>query len=332
MKALRMPAPARLARWLRGFRDGDGSAPRYLALPFIAGCLVLFAFFVIPPQTYSNIRPLFEPRAPHTASAATPAAEEIPRARDIAVRVVRMETNGRVPEAVDPERARLTQDRVAINILIRSGYVSIAQVDNYAVEGTPQRSIYHLTPDRTALACASIAADAAGSDEAAQEKSRALRATAARLALAAVAVEKFHRSELHRRVEWAYARAFSALTGRLPDISLGPAQIRVSTVRRIGATVGGSQKTYSVLHESDAELTKTLLDECRSLRLSAAIMSYYLGLPAGASAACGGKNRPDCPSEAERAANNYTGHRRATSAIVDYGPIVDRMQALLSEN
>jgi hypothetical protein len=101
-------------------------------------CLVLFSFFVIPPPQYKYLGPLFAKRQPEVG--APPAQEEnsARKTRDIAVRVLEMETNGRVPETADPERIKLMQERVGTNIFIRSGYLESARFVTNITGPAPQ--------------------------------------------------------------------------------------------------------------------------------------------------------------------------------------------------
>jgi hypothetical protein len=145
------------------------------------------------------------------------------------------------------------------------------------------------------------------------------------LAIAAVAVEKFHRNSLQRKLEWLYARAFLALFGRLPDISLGPAQIRVSRFREMVADL-------RELEPPDAQAADLLMDECQSLQLAAILMRELLVKAAKTVELCAaGAESENCPSEKEVAAAAYAGQRRRTHAIVDYGPIVASMGNMIDE-
>ena len=56
------------------------------------------------------------------------------------------------------------------------------------------------------------------------------------LALALVAAEQYNRTAVRRFLERLYALGIYGLTGGLPDISLGPAQIRPSAMREIDPT------------------------------------------------------------------------------------------------
>jgi hypothetical protein len=309
---------------------------------------VLFSFFVIPLSQYKDVKPLFAERQPEVGAASAQEKHSAPKTRTIAVRVLEMETNGRVPETALPGRIELVQERVGMNIFIRSGYLEGAQYITGAED-------YELSLHPAPSSCAALDAEERENDEAQSshdpaegesdeaqssrdpaegenDEAQSLRDTATRLAISAVAVEKFHRNVLHRWMEWAYARAFSALFGRLPDLSLGPAQIRVSTVRKIAAEVGQASGPYMMLRMSDAELAQVLSDECKSLKLAATMMYHFL-TKARARPACESENDPsECPSEREVAAATYVGQRRKTNAVIDYGPIVAHMVYMLERS
>jgi hypothetical protein len=151
--------------------------------------------------------------------------------------------------------------------------------------------------------------------------------SAGRLAITAVAIEKFHRNALQRRLEWFYARNFLEWFGWLPDLSLGPAQIRVSRLREIVAEVGGGDRRYKVFHAADAELVEVLADECEALRVASTIMYYYLKkareLCPSFDKQPADYNPKNCPEDWDVfAAQKYVGQRRTTNAIIDYAPIV----------
>jgi hypothetical protein len=322
MKADRLRQSKR-ARYFRSFRTAGIYLPKRLTLLLCAGCLALFSFFVIPPPQYKHLEPLFAKRPPEVG---TPPAQEGNSAREtrtIAVRVLGMEADGRVPEEADIERIRrirLMQERVGTNIFIRSGYLESACFVTENTGPPPPEMRYELVLDRALSDCAALDPEE-GEDE--DKEASSLRGTATQLAISAVAVEKFHRNVLHRRLEWAYARAFSALFGRLPDVSLGPAQIRVSGVRQIAAEVGHASGPYAMLRTSDAELMQILSDECKSLKLAATMMYYFL-TKAREIPACENESDPEECRNATAAAT-YVGQRRKTHAVIDYGPIVARM-------
>lgn len=332
---------SRLARCLHNFRMAGIYLPNRLILPLCAGCFVLFALFVISPPKYNNFEPLFTKSQPEIK--VTPAQEEnsnpteekrTEEKRKIAVRVLGMEIAGKIPDADDNRRIWLMQQRVGTNIFIRSGYLQSASFVTVVTENPPPHMQYKVVLEDAPVSCAyiEVAASENNTREEVEEsddiKSASLHNMATRLAISAVAVEKFHRNVLHRRMEWAYAQAFSALSfGRLPDVSLGPAQIRVSSVRKIAAEVEQTNGPYAMLSDtSDAELEQILFDECKSLKLAATMMYHFLR-----KARCEPDNEDD-PSRClmKIAAETYVGKHRKTSAVIDYSPIVVCMAEMLS--
>ncbi|HRD50571.1 MAG TPA: hypothetical protein PL166_13375 [Candidatus Contendobacter sp.] len=310
--------------------------PNRLILPLCAGCFVLFALFVISPPKYNNFEPLFTKSRPEIK--VSPAQEEnsnpAEEKRKIAVRVLGMEIAGKIPDADDNRRIWLMQQRVGTNIFIRSGYLQSASFVTLVTENPPPHMQYKVVLEDAPVSCAyiEVAASENNTREEAEEsddiKPASLHNMATRLAISAVAVEKFHRNVLHRRMEWAYAQAFSALSfGRLPDVSLGPAQIRVSSVRKIAAEVEQTSGPYAMLsNTSDADLKQILFDECKSLKLAATMMYHFLR-----KARCEPDNEDD-PSRClmKIAAETYVGKHRKTSAVIDYSPIVVCMAEMLS--
>jgi hypothetical protein len=333
------PQQSKLARYFQSFRRAGIYQPNRFIFPLGAGCLVLFSFFVIPPPQYNNFEPLFAKRQPEVGVPPAQKKNSARQTRMIAVRVLGMETDGRIPEVADARQIWLMQERIGMNIFIRSGYLKSAHVVTESTGPPPPQVRYELVLDTAPSVCAALDTEESENDEAQSSRDTAegendadqsLRNTVTRLAISAVAVEKFHRNVLHRRMEWAYARAFSTLFGRLPDLSLGPAQIRVSRVRQIAAEVGQARGPYATLRTSDAELVPILADECKSLKLAATMMYYFL-TKARASPACENENDPfACPSWEEIAAATYVGQRRKTHAVIDYGPIVARMAEMLA--
>lgn len=340
---------AKMSRRLTGrFRSAtvETRLPRYLIVLLAVGCTVLFGFFLVPAAQFKNVQPLF-------AKGERPAVQKEPRSGDgldakapetrIPVQVVGLESAGENGNGEDPRSARLQQARIATNILIRSGYVASASIRivNFA---SPPEIQYVIIPEDNVLECARLEPDQTGdanrpndpaatgnaasgaasaADDAAAAKAEADRLqTAQRLALAAVAVEKFHRTALHRSLEWLYARGYRAVFGRLPDLSFGPAQIRPSRVRQLARAFDAADPRYKVLRDSEADLPGVLTDECKSLNLAATIMYFYLKR----SDDCDKANLSDCPEyPVDFAARMYNGQHRTTSAVIDYAPVVAQM-------
>jgi hypothetical protein len=83
------------------------------------------------------------------------------------------------------------------------------------------------------------------------------------LALALVAAEQYNRTAVRRFIERLYAVGIYGLTGGLPDISLGPAQIRPSAMREIDPTA------------TDAAILDSLGSECGSLSVASRLVARY---------------------------------------------------------
>lgn len=263
---------------------------RALRMPLVLGALALAATLCVPVAQYLDL--------------STP---EDQGQRSLPVLVQGLEAQGRIPDQPDADRVADTRSLVAANILLRSGYLTRASVQTDPVT---RRPLYALSLQPEVRGCASVPQDEA---EGAQAQPPLPFHQAGDLAVAAVAVEKFNRHALHRTLEWALSRSTLALTGRLPELSLGPAQIRPSTVRRlVAAGVGGA--AWRPLGRDDEALAQALGDECRALALATAVL---------ATQAC-----TDCPDPAAHALQAYGGQRPRTDAVVDYVPIVRTMAAM----
>jgi hypothetical protein len=108
------------------------------------------------------------------------------------------------------------------------------------------------------------------------------------------------------------------LAGRTPDLSLGVAQIRLSTLRRIAREADLANGRYSALRVSEATLVASLHNECASLKLAAVVMYHYLKHPVGP--ACDIDDESCSPADAAAAA--FNGSPKPNGAIVAYGPVV----------
>ena len=82
-----------------------------------------------------------------------------------------------------------------------------------------------------------------------------------RLTVALVVVESFARPRWQRRLEIDVSKMWLLLAGRLPNLSLGIAQVRVSTARRLLAD------THTPTN-SDRELLGLLANDCSCIRLA----------------------------------------------------------------
>jgi len=83
------------------------------------------------------------------------------------------------------------------------------------------------------------------------------------LAMALVAAEQYNRTAVRRFLERLYALGIYGLTGGLPDISLGPAQIRPSAMREIDPMA------------TDAAILDSLGSECGSLSVASRLVARY---------------------------------------------------------
>ncbi|UUX95094.1 hypothetical protein [Aquabacterium sp. J223] len=315
-------------------RPGPPAGPTLTALargsllpPLLGGMLLLSATLCLDAAHYRGLHAAGRPPPLPLAAAGLPPAEDeaptepdAPAAagieggdrRELPVRVVALESRGGRPTPADPARQWATQGRVAVNLLLRSGYLDSASAD--VLGGDPPVTAYRLRPLPEVLNCAHAGLSL---PQPADDAAVARLMHAAHLAISAVAVEKFHRTGLQRRLEWWWARAWSALTGDLPDLSLGPAQIRPSTLSSLLVRMPPGGRTPAAWA---ADPVGTLADECAALGVAAALIHHQLSAP---------RDGPGSPTEAALMA--YAGQRRPTHAVIDYAPIVARMADLLQE-
>jgi len=145
-------------------------------------------------------------------------------------------------------------------------------------------------------------------------------------AVAVVAAEMFNRNLVHRQFERIYSKIVQFITGRVPDLSYGTAQIRPSRVRRL--LQERPEETRAVLgneNPSDREIVERLWDECASLSLAALILnSEVRRAPA---VQCDGETGEDpfsrrCPDRFVAAVRAYHGDARAEFALLSYTAIV----------
>lgn len=323
-------------RWsTRAWLGARPAAPGALTAALLVGVGGLFLLFVVPQPTYQNLPPLFSrgaaATAPAPAAGATRSNASAPTQgpRLIPVQVRGMERDAALQPNSDARVIWLMRQRIGANILAASGYLETAElvVDS---SGPPPPQMHHvLRPHPEALSCAASLRFGAG-QRPETEGGPALDELeqAALFALAIVAVEKFHRTSLHRRVEWYYASLFAAVFRRMPDLSFGAAQIRLSTLRRTAAQAGGTTGPFSLLSRPEPELLTLLRNECSALHLVTLLMARAL-------ATTEEPNCPDdwdearCPTREALAAAVYAGQRRRTHAIIDYGPIVATMVEMM---
>lgn len=310
----------------------DALQPAGLVALAAIGAGLLAASLLLEPAKYGNAPPLLLSKD----KPAQDGAED-----NIAVRIVGMEERGSLLEVEDASRrTRLTQERIGLNLLIHSGYLRNATVSYYS--SSPPQAIYRTElvselndfdgsnrqhyPFACAVAFLGHDPDQAlGTDD----------DTAARLAIAAVATEKFHRNAWHRQVEQFYAKTQASLFGSVPDLSFGPAQIRPSLIRKMA--VGGHNipvEFKRLARLSDLELMDELMSECTSLGLAAVAMRHFLAEMRSKNA-CREDEDGDIQSSWCRmvgTANAYIGHRRKTNATIDYGPVVASIAVLISSS
>lgn len=135
---------------------------------------------------------------------------------------------------------------------------------------------------------------------------------AASIALAIVAAEKFNRNSLHQFAERTYAKLYGMIFGRLPDLSFGPAQVRISLLRRIAAQhPDWSDEIASWASKPDNQLLDLLERECDALKVATVfVLDQSVRL----------NNR-----NVEDVAAAYAGQRRRSTAPIDYAGIVEAM-------
>jgi hypothetical protein len=301
------------------------------------------------PGKYRDLQPVVAAGAAaagESASAAQPAAGDEAKAATekpvspdadpehlIAVRTSGMD--GQPNSEIDYRQSDLVLKRVAVNIWIRSGYLTRAAWHN--TQEIPPRVDYNVVLDGLPLNCAAgasevsddsganpkpgaAAVDLGGAGEAdanpvADSVDEARWQLAQKAGTAAVAIEKFHRNALQRRLEWAYAKGVLAIRGTLPDVSLGAAQIRPSTVRQL--VKGGLEITArrNLAPISDAQLSAILLDECHSIRLATIMIHHYL-------------KKQD---ELKDAGDAYAGRSSHSRESIDYGPVLEAMVSMVAQ-
>lgn len=278
------------------FKRWGGRVRMWLAAPSMLTTALFYTFTLKSPQlNYTSIA---------DSSDAEQGEEDLP-GKEIPLLIKAMESRQAAAHDAPGKFVDVIRERIAVNIFLQSGYLeSVISMPPSLSQPTQH---YRLTLADEASACTSLSAANIGNFD------NARIVDAGYLAVAAVAVEKFNRTPLHRSFEWRFARSYLWLTGRLPDISLGAAQIKVSTIRRIAAETANTKINYPAFRWGDAKLAELLEDECRSLNMTAAIM-LHLGTG---------------DSNAQSVANHYAGARRRTEAAVDYGHIVATMAKMI---
>ncbi|HVJ34161.1 MAG TPA: hypothetical protein VND94_13680 [Terriglobia bacterium] len=203
---------------------------RELALILLAGCLFFAAALTDAYDT--ERRPANEDEAGSSSSAAPPAVET-------------------------------RQERLGYAVLVNAGYVDVTMpADEQRTAGnfliTPQFD----NPETLCAAPPLSAPDAATGDAAPPDAAPAgadRKVDAQFLLMSILAAEKYNRSAAMRWIEGIWARTVFEVTGEVPDLSLGIAQIRPSTIRHALA-----QNATAILPNAD-ELLDYALDDCSNV-------------------------------------------------------------------
>jgi hypothetical protein len=270
---------SRVSAWLRDCLRAPPMVPGRLVLALAVWPLLLFAFFAMPAVGYVNVPPLFAKSAPTPSATANgngeKPAQPIPvTPRRLAVLVLPLEADTSVFDAARDRNIDLIRERVGTNLLVSAGYLADA---HYVPDetGYPPRPYFVLQAHYLPTGCA------AGYDvalpEALNTPERQQRVT--NMALAIVAIEKFNRTALHRHAELTYAELHRWTFGRVPDLSYGPAQVRLSLLRRISAERPDWPTAASWALLSDRELLEKVSHECEALRIAATVVLYGLTMP-----------------------------------------------------
>ncbi len=133
------------------------------------------------------------------------------------------------------------------------------------------------------------------------------------LALALVAAEQYNRTGVRRFLERLYALGIYGVTGGLPDISLGPAQIRPSAMREIDPAA------------TDAAILDSLGSECGSLSVASRLVARY-----AQDAVAAGKSSLD--EVVAAVAARYVGIRKNASVNQRYIGIVAAAYSLVAQS
>lgn len=209
------------------------------------------------------------------------------------------------PDLEGPQRE--LKKTVAVNILLRSGYVSAAR---YCVQLAAPDDPYSIATIRqykfwgrhkpawdyegnvvSALVPVSIRSKPDDPDATKQvSDAEGLAAQAWLLAMTVAAIEKSQRTELHRWTEWFAVSAIRLFHIRILDLSLGVAQIRPSTIERVAAK---HAELAALLPKTRTAAITELRDERRSLKIAAVLLAILLkehgGDPSAALAAFHGE-------------------------------------------
>jgi hypothetical protein len=148
-------------------------------------------------------------------------------------------------------------ERLGSAILLGAGYVKIPPISNISQIGdSPVLSLYlELKEEHPDLQCIKVNTSSHSQGNIAVD-TRILTVTI-------VAAEQYNRAYWERRMEEELAEFTLKYRGRLPDFSLGLAQIRPSIARRI---LKGELEQFDL---ADADLLEILVNNCQNARLAA---------------------------------------------------------------
>jgi hypothetical protein len=310
----------RSADWLRGCLLLPPVVPQRLVAVLVVWPVLLLSFFVLPEARYLNVPPFLAGANASAGNGGQPAVPLQVTPRKLAVLVLPMERDTTANDVARDRNIDLIRERVGTNILVAAGYLS----DAYYVPdetGYPPRPYYVLQPNWVPSGCASqyeVRLPAALDSAEIQKR-------VPHLALAIVAIEKFNRNALHRAVERTYAELHRRVSGRLPDLSFGPAQIRLSLLRRIAAERPDWPTAAAWSTMSDDQLLDRLWQECEALKMVATVLLH--GLAAPQDPAC---KDDGCPDPEQIVIEAYAGQRpRRRNAPIDYVGIVQAMTRMM---
>jgi hypothetical protein len=273
--------------------------------------VLLFSFFLVPAVGYLNAPPLFA-----SVTHASDKVEQAAASQQIrALAVVALSMEGDIgDEDSDPAQADRTnqlRQRIGTNILAAAGYLTEAY---YVLgEGYPPYNYYVLKSDGRAAGCATP--DVPFPEDLTSDR-------AANVALAIVAVEKFNRNTIQRFAERTYARLYRTAFGQIPDLSFGPAQIRLSLLRQIAAAHPDWPEVASWVLLSDDKLLEKLWHECDALKIAATVVVHH-------SLRLSTLSQSHFVTIGDVAAS-YAGQRRRSAAPIDYASIVDTMVSMMA--
>ena len=280
-----------------------------VALALAGSCFVLLCCFSIQPAQFNDVGTLL--------STEVSSAKE----KKIPVLVTNLE-HTTVKASAEEVREGLKMDsarsRAGINLFVRSGFLKAACQINHDPSAQDSPTRYAVMIDPNIERCAAQAfRDGTHSND---------TELAQNLAFSAVAVEKFNRGTLHRQLENIYSKLVYSLAGHYPDLSLGPAQIKPSTIRQAHFRNPKIANEDYLSFQSEQEVAEQLFDECRALAAASFVMYDLLKQ---AKERC--KNQDDEGEECIKTAaiSAYGGHRKRTHAIIDYAPVVAAMSSMI---